>query len=151
MTKPIVSNIDDMKQAGIDLHKNVDVYRNLHTGLWSIRQGGKVYAHSDRLELRSAEFRVQQAGRKRVIEEQRKNVHAYVTGLIVKPDLMVDYLLYAWHPVSYNPYKHNHFVIKVSASCDRKINYSSSLLFIGSEVIVPSLSSYISHETLPCA
>jgi len=58
---------------------SVDVYRNLHKNTWSIRSRttGRVVEHSDNVLVRAAKFVVQPAGRKRVLQEQRKNVHAF--------------------------------------------------------------------------
>ena len=66
----------------IDFRQKVEVYRNLHTGLWSVRQGGVVKLHTDYIILRNVQFAVQPAGRARVIKEERKNVHAFVRGYL---------------------------------------------------------------------
>lgn len=66
--------------------KRVKVYCNLHTQGYSIlhRSEGKerVVAHADRLTLTSVEFRVQECGRQRAIEENARNVHAYAIGVL---------------------------------------------------------------------
>lgn len=89
--------------------KSVFVYFNLHRKLWSIksRKTGRVLAHTDKVVLKDAEFRVGQAGRRRVLEERRKNVHAGVAGEWVdsySSELDFD------TPVTYNPYKYETFV-----------------------------------------
>ena len=66
----------------IDMSKTVDVYRNLHTGLWSVRQGGVVRCHIDRLFMYGCRMVVSQNGRQRVLEEGRKNVHAVIRGKV---------------------------------------------------------------------
>jgi hypothetical protein len=82
------------------------VYYNLHKKCLSIMLRGKVLEHSTEFFLRDVEFRVSQAGRSRVLKEQRKNVHAFVCGT---PDD-------GWpidqneRKVTYNPYKFNSFV-----------------------------------------
>jgi len=63
------------------------VYFNLHTGLWSVKAldgflKGKVVGHAYNIRLTDAEFRVSEAGRQRVLKEQKKNVHAGVVGTI---------------------------------------------------------------------
>lgn len=111
------------------LGSQVFVYRNLHQDCWSIRSKttGRVVAHADHVELSGARFKVSQAGRRRVLEEQRKNVHAGVEGTLV-----------GYHPagmggfpsqryavgersegpgqslkaVTYNPYKYETFVTR---------------------------------------
>lgn len=64
----------------------VEVYYNLHRKCLSVRSRitgptyGKVLAHVDHIVLRDVEFKVSEAGRRRVIREQRKNVHAVIRG-----------------------------------------------------------------------
>lgn len=64
------------------------IYYNLNNGCWSVKSRepetyGKVVAHVYELVVAHVEFKVSEAGRQRVIEEQRKNVHAGVSGRIV--------------------------------------------------------------------
>ena len=91
----------------------IKVYRNLHNGLYSIKQKGLVVAHAQRLYLRDCKFTVRESGRQRVIKEKRKNVHAFIEGYITdsvmgttveRNDLPI--------AVTYNPYLHNSFVNK---------------------------------------
>ena len=60
----------------------VKVYRNLTYKCWTIcdAKDGKLYCHADSVDLRDCKFRVQPAGRARVLKEKQKNVHAYVVG-----------------------------------------------------------------------
>lgn len=58
----------------------VEVYWNLHKRLFSVRKGGKVVEHAERVILTGASFDVQPSGRARVLESGRKNVHAFVRG-----------------------------------------------------------------------
>jgi hypothetical protein len=69
----------------------VEVYRNLHKDCFSVRKKGMVvgYIYDDGTHYRSTEiyltdvtFVVQPAGRKKVLKEQRKNVHAFVRGIV---------------------------------------------------------------------
>jgi hypothetical protein len=91
----------------------VFVYFNLHRKVFSVRalegpNKGRVVAHRPSVHLVNAEFRVSQAGRARVIAEQRKNVHAGVVG-------QWDDTLpasYAGVAVTYNPYRFESFVRK---------------------------------------
>lgn len=87
----------------------VQVYRNLHKNKWSVKYNGKVIAHMDELVLKDCVFRVQKAGRARVLKEKRKNVHAYIKGTIVYDGALVDA-----HDATYNPYKADHFFLKKS-------------------------------------
>lgn len=90
----------------------VFVYFNLHKKVFSVRamegeNKGRVIAHTKTIELRDAVFKVSQAGRERVLKEQRKNVHAGVQGQWVDwSGDNVDGL----DAVTYNPYKYDSFV-----------------------------------------
>ena len=60
----------------------VKVYFNLNLDCLSVidAETGLLYCHAHRVELHNAKFRVQEAGRQRVLREKRKNVHAYIQG-----------------------------------------------------------------------
>jgi hypothetical protein len=62
--------------------KKVFVYYNLHKHTWSIRdcKTRRVIGHSDHVLLFEVKPKVSQAGRERVLREQRKNVHAGLEG-----------------------------------------------------------------------
>jgi phosphatidate phosphatase PAH1 len=98
--------IQAYKGRVIDPDKRVRVYFNLHTGLWSIQQGGIVVAHADELTLVRCTTSVSKPGRERVLREGRKNVHAFITGKLVTftVQVMPPRKLY------YNPYKVSSFV-----------------------------------------
>ncbi len=96
----------------------VDVYFNLHKRVWSCksRKTGRVTHHAPVVVTGyGATMVVQEAGRKRVLEEGRKNVHAFARmphgECYDKPD---DWLSYAEGlngavRISYNPYKAGYF------------------------------------------
>jgi len=89
--------------------ERVFIYRNLHKKCYSVKslKTGRVIAHVDSIDLIDVTFKVSQAGRQRVLNERRKNVHAGVVGYVANPiinDRPID--------VTYNPYKYNSFVIK---------------------------------------
>lgn len=89
----------------------VFVYFNLHKRLFSVKalegaNKGRVIAHVDNVSLSDVTFKVSQAGRQRVLREQRKNVHAGVVGTLT-PMLWGTGL-----QVTYNPYKYDTFVCK---------------------------------------
>lgn len=105
----------------IDPDKPVQVYRNLHKNCWSIRQQGKVKAHTPYVCLESVQLKVSEPGRQRVLREKRKNVHAYVVGYVVDPATVQgsrdpdrpepeNPQLSSWQAATYNPYKHATFV-----------------------------------------
>lgn len=89
----------------------VDVYRNLQHGGYSVRSReketrGLVISHEESVVVRDAEFVVQESGRQKVLEEERKNVHAFVRGKIPEREKKV----YGDIPVTYNPYEYKNFV-----------------------------------------
>jgi len=94
----------------------VHFYYNLHKSCWSQRLRGKVVGHVQAAELLGVEFRVQPAGRARVLREGRKNVHAFavssrcstVPGEWTDPDTWPG----DWYEVTYNPFKAAHFMCK---------------------------------------
>ena len=100
----------------------VFVYYNLHRKVWSVKalegeNKGRVIAHRDRVMISRPQGKVSQAGRKRVLQEQRKNVHAGIVGE------WLDYALQRtgsiWDEITYNPYKYETFVYKNDESvCD---------------------------------
>lgn len=86
----------------------VEVYRNLHKGMYSIRKDGVVIAHAPSVTLSNPKFKVSAAGRDRVRREKRKNVHAVVKGELIgigETPCIVDPVL-----ISYNPYVNETFV-----------------------------------------
>jgi len=88
------------------LNKNIEVYYNLHKKCLSVRKRGLVIDHVRSILLKNAEFVVQPAGRKRVLTEKRKNVHAYIRGERVA----VASFDSKSERVTYNPYKNKSFV-----------------------------------------
>ena len=87
-----------------DPEKPVKVYWNLHRKCYSVQQKGLVVGHAENIALKNVTFKVNESGRQRVLKERRKNVHAFVTGLL--DDSSNRY----WDvKVVYNPYKYNSF------------------------------------------
>ena len=102
--------------------ERVEVYWNLHKDLYSVRaltgpNKGRVVAHVEAIDLYDVTFAVQLAGRNRVLAERRKNVHAFVRGIVTAglPDAR-------YQVVTYNPYKYETFV---DASTERPIRGAS--------------------------
>lgn len=60
--------------------QSINVYFNLHERIFSLKQGGRVIGHAPQVHISCPTFVVNERGRQRVIDEQRKNVHAYVRG-----------------------------------------------------------------------
>lgn len=91
----------------------VEVYRNLHTGTWSVRDTstGRVIAHPDTVWMVDAKFVVRPAGRAKVRREKRKNVHAFVRGTMIDMGGSVPRRIpTTFRKTSYNPYVNDTFV-----------------------------------------
>ena len=97
------------KNREIKVGQKVEVYRNLHNGLFSLREleTGLVIAHGEDFTLRNAVVKLSQKGQQRVRDEQRKNVHAFLVGELVVCDTIV-----LKNEITYNPYEHEGFVFK---------------------------------------
>ena len=87
------------------MSKRVFCYFNLHRRCFSIRDvsTGLVIAHARIVRLRDVNLKVSEAGRQRVIREQRKNVHAGIEGTLVSADTQEQVPLLS-RRVTYNPY-----------------------------------------------
>ena len=84
------------------------VYRNLHTGTFSLRYKDRVIDHPTEIILKDVHYSVSQSGRQKVRKEKRKNVHATVNGFISDPPLHY----YMVGEITYNPYTHEFFEFK---------------------------------------
>jgi hypothetical protein len=87
------------------------IYRNLHTGGFSIKLRGRVIDRDNFFLAENVVFKVNEAGRQRVIKDRKKNVHAYsvcdkYTFAANKDADKVDKL----KVVTYNPYASKHFM-----------------------------------------
>lgn len=92
------------------MEQPVEVYRNLMRKgkVYSIRQNGKVVAHTTEIILENCNFHVGWSSKARVMKTKQRNVHAYIKGKIVvnKP-----VLLRKGTKVTYNPYTPKGFTI----------------------------------------
>jgi len=93
----------------------VFVYYNLHRHLWSIKalegaHKGRVIGYSHTVLLQDAVGKVSQAGRRRVLREKRKNVHAGIVGTLVHME--GEGYFPGLNEITYNPYKYDSFVDK---------------------------------------
>lgn len=97
------------------------VYRNLYKNSFSVKYRGIVIHRPKTCILEDVEFKVSEVGRKRVLKEKRKNVHATVAGSIIKninePVNIEDY-----EEIYYNPYKVSTFVDSSGAPIHRAKN-----------------------------
>lgn len=85
------------------------IYRNLHTGGFSIRYRGRVIDRLNTFSAQTVEFKVNESGRQRVIKEGRKNVHAFVVADRYKGLINSDYELDRLLRIKYNPYTNAQF------------------------------------------
>ena len=100
----------------------VQVYRNLHK---TLEDGTKVYSvkndkgivedHVTEISIAKPILRVGPKGNKRVRDEKRKNVHAYIQGRRMRVSVIDDphtgIPQGQWQKITYNPYKHKSFVL----------------------------------------
>ena len=138
--KPRVSNSQEVL-AHINPDRPVFVYRNLHQKCLSVQQDGIVRCHTDNIVLEDAEFRVGKAGQRKVREEQRKNVHAKIKGMLV-PNPQ-DILSMEWDTVYYNPYKTDEFTEQATKRHVKSAKFvdveaSGSILTFATEFMINS-------------
>ena len=88
----------------IDPTKPVEVYKNLNRNCWSVRQDGIVRFHTYAIALKQCQFKVSKSGRQRVLREKRKNVHAFIKGMVTRKGDRVK-----GDKVTYDPYKMSTF------------------------------------------
>jgi hypothetical protein len=94
------------------------VYRNLHKDNFSIQshlknRGWIVTDRAKNVLLEYVTFKVYETGRQRVLEEKRKNVHAYVQPLHYRKKFALAIEdTSQFREIYYNPYKYNSFVYK---------------------------------------
>ena len=127
--------IKGMKDREIDWDRRVYVYRNLHKNCWSVRQDGLIVQHTKAVSLKDVRFLVGQTGRKRVLKEKRKNVHAGISGYLMgfresHKDINVPRSpAAAFFPnsaqVVYNPYKYKTFVKTEDRTAVKKARFAS--------------------------
>ena len=122
--------LDDLRDA---LGLKCFVYFNLHKKCFSVKalegpSKGRVVAHADMVYMENCIFKVSEAGRRRVLREKRKNVHAGIVG-VVRPfpvgrnfalnprfwDMSDERAEFLSNPsnyvgVKYNPYQYRTFV-----------------------------------------
>lgn len=89
------------------------VHWNFHKNRYSVVVGGRVRKHAEEFHLRDVRFCVGKKGRKRVLREQVKNVHARIRGTLQEPSSRS---LRGWRRVAYDPYRWPSFV----TTCDER-------------------------------
>ena len=97
----------------IDYNRPVRVFKNWKLGCYNIMQSGKLLTSAKQVRLSGVEFLVRESGRRRMLEQGRRNVHAYAVGTLVDyahPEETRDLARIQGRGVHYNPYKHSSFV-----------------------------------------
>lgn len=99
------------------------IYRNLHKNCFSVlkydkeKKGYRLHAHVDEAILSGVKTKVSEAGRKRVLKEKAKNVHAFIFAKSFSP-LMSGTLRLIPHAypdeLYYNPYTTQQFINKTT-------------------------------------
>jgi len=95
-----------------------ECYRNNHTKNISVRVSGKVVSRDVGAFILDAQYIVRESGRQKVLEEGRKNVHAfvrgnYITNWINPHHSLGPFALWnEWEMAEYNPYIYETFVDK---------------------------------------
>ena len=110
MKKPFCETSEEVL-AHIDRAKTVRVYRNLHKNCVSVKQGGIVRCHATNVVLKDCKFIVSEAGQRRVRNEGKKNVHAFIEGYVVSASKANELLDFGWETVYYNPYTTDHWLL----------------------------------------
>ena len=141
-----------LKNETLEHGDRVEVYRNLHNNTFSVRllrprlgRGGhssglnprwrlkgKVIKHLEnwmRVYLRDVKFAVQPAGQAKVRKEQKKNVHAFDRGTIVRGDNKFGETFKdeCTQIVQYNPYDFDTFVTQAWSSNAPAIHRASKV------------------------
>lgn len=104
---------ESFKNRKIELNTKTFVYRNLHTGNYSVKQNGLVIAHVESIILNNCSFKISEKLRQKVIKDKQKNVHAYIVGYVESyKDINSIPYIENRTSITYNPYKFKTFVYK---------------------------------------
>lgn len=100
----------------------VFVYWNLHKKMWSVKalegpDKGRVIDRVNEITLANVEGKVSEAGRQRVLREDRKNVHAGIVGYTtITASFERDMIVGFGDLITYNPRKYTSFVHVIDES-----------------------------------
>jgi hypothetical protein len=99
------------KRATTKRARKLRIYRNLHTGTLSAQEktskGWRVTMHPSKVTLKNATFKVNQTGRRKVLKDKQKNVHAVIEGELVDTKSLVQ-----GKKITYDPYKTSQFMLE---------------------------------------
>ena len=95
----------------------VDVYWNLHRLTYSIRAAdgpnkGRVIRYADSVFLKDARFVIQHAGRRKVLVNKKRSVHAWIRGTLIDSPPRSDLLF----PITYDPFRDISFIYRHDGS-----------------------------------
>ena len=104
---------DTSEQVAAAVGGRVRVYRNIARDSYSVMamegpDNGRVVAWAKEVFLDDVKFVVRESGRQRVLNERRKNVHAFVDGKLTSDQPVWD--IDETVRVRYNPYVGPHFM-----------------------------------------
>ncbi len=91
MSQGSVLMVQRYKNRRFDCWSKARVYRNLHRGGYSVMQHGLVVGHADRVMMTGCKMIVHPAGVARAQREGRKNVHAFIEGVLVYSAMGTDW------------------------------------------------------------
>jgi hypothetical protein len=125
----------------------VAAYFNLHKHVFSLQSRskdtyGRVIEHTDHVILKNPKFVVRQGGRQKVLEEKKKNVHAFVIGEVIQ-SLPEGRVVLSEQPVTYNPYRFSQFVTRGDERDIYEADYAILRLGVNGK---PIMSSYVDHS-----
>ncbi len=123
----------------------IETYYNLHKHCLSFREIGGRVQHAEAIHLTDVNFAVQPAGRKKVLAEGRKNVHAFVRGepqfVVLLGECDAASALDSWlegrniwenaRRVTYNPYKYETFVYEDSGEA---VLFANEVIIFGRKI-----------------
>ena len=117
-------------QRPLKPNERVRVYRNLHKKCLSVQDSnGIVIGHVQTIVLKNVKFVVRPAGRRKVLETKRKNVHAFAVGEVVSFQDHTAVMQYN-NPVRYNPYVADTFLVRPKGAIREYPIYESNLVQI---------------------
>lgn len=97
----------------VDASRPIVIYRNLHKNCFSVMQDNRVKCHTRFVVLANCLFQVREAGRNKVRQTGRKNVHAFVVGMLwdsVHKEHWETLRITPNAVANYNPYRNETFV-----------------------------------------
>jgi len=114
------------------------VYFNLHKHCLSLRneKTRKVVSHCESVWFKDAEFKVSQAGRQRVLNQKKKNVHAVVRGEVLSIDNTQVMNLDGYSLIYYNPYIYKSFI---EWNSEKPVKSAKSVVVVGKSVFAKDI------------